>query len=66
MVHIKKCIYQNLPQVFDGNFIPSFELCKELGIYEYIIVDLTIPHNGNIVEVWILSEDYNNLKKNDK
>jgi hypothetical protein len=53
----------HIPQVFDGNFIPSFELCKELGIYSYIIVDLAIPHNGNIVEVWILSKDYNNLKK---
>ena len=53
----------HIPQVFDGNFVPSFELRQELCIYSYITVDLAIPHNGNIVEVWILSKNYNNRTK---
>ena len=43
-----------IPQVFDSNFVPSFELCEEIGLYPFMEVDIAIPHKGDIVEVWIL------------
>ena len=46
----------NVPQVFDSNFVPSFELCEEIGLYPFMEVDIAIPHKGDIVEVWMLSQ----------
>jgi hypothetical protein len=41
------------PQLFDGNFVPTFELCKELKFKPYIEVDIAVSRKGEIQEIWI-------------
>lgn len=45
------------PQLFDGNFVPTFELCKELKFKPYIEVDIAVSRKGDIFEIWILTHD---------
>jgi len=41
------------PQLLDGNFVPTFELCKELKFKPYIEVDIAVSRKGEIQEIWI-------------
>lgn len=53
----------HIPQLFDGNFVPTFELCKELKLEPYMKVDIVIPHKGDIVEIWMLEVKDNSIDK---
>lgn len=45
------------PQLLDGNFVPTFELCKELKLKPYMNVDIAIPNKGEIIEIWMLTRN---------
>ena len=47
------------PQLLDGNFVPTFELCKELKLNPYMTVDIAVSHKGEIQEIWLFEDDDN-------